>query len=116
MQRVGQHVMLDLRLAAVPRTCSACRSPFFDRNPVGRLMTRVTNDVDVLNELFTAGVVALFGDLFTLVGIVIAMAQLNVELLAVTFSVLPLIVDRHADVPRQGAPRRSATCAPGSRA
>jgi ABC-type multidrug transport system fused ATPase/permease subunit len=55
-------------------------------------MTRVTNDVEVLNEMFTAGVDALFGDLFILTGIVVAMAQLNVELLVVTFSVLPVMV------------------------
>jgi ABC-type multidrug transport system fused ATPase/permease subunit len=56
------------------------------------MMTRVTNDVDVLNELFTAGVVAIFGDLFALAGIIVAMSHLNAELLAVTFSVLPLIL------------------------
>jgi ABC-type multidrug transport system fused ATPase/permease subunit len=55
-------------------------------------MTRVTSDVEVLNELFTAGVDALFGDLFILIGIVVAMSQLNVELLVVTFSVLPVMV------------------------
>ena len=91
MQRVGQSIMRDLR-TAIFRHLQRLPIAFFDRNPIGRLMTRVTNDVDVLNELFTAGVVALFGDLFMLIGIIIAMAQLNVELLAVTFSVLPLIL------------------------
>jgi ATP-binding cassette subfamily B protein len=91
MQRVGQHIMLDLRTALF-RHLQRLPLSFYDRTPIGRLMTRVTNDVDVLNELFTAGVVAVFGDVFALVGIVIAMAHLNVELLAVTFSVLPLIV------------------------
>jgi len=91
MQRVGQGIMRDLRTSLF-RHLQRLPVTFFDRNPIGRLMTRVTNDVDVLNELFTAGVVALFGDLFMLVGIIIAMAQLNVELLAVTFSVLPLIL------------------------
>ncbi len=91
MQRVGQRIMRDLR-TAIFRHLQRLPVSFFDRNPIGRLMTRVTNDVDVLNELFTAGVVALFGDLFMLVGIVVAMAQLNVELLAVTFSTLPLIL------------------------
>jgi ATP-binding cassette subfamily B protein len=90
MQRVGQHIMLDLRLALF-RHLQRLPVSFYDRTPVGRLMTRVTNDVDVLNELFTAGVVTIFGDLFTLVGILIAMGRLNVELLAVAFSVLPLI-------------------------
>ncbi len=91
MQRVGQHIMRDLR-ASLFEHLQRLPVAFFDRNPIGRLMTRVTNDVDVLNEMFAAGIVALFGDVFMLVGIVVAMAQLNVELLAVTFSVLPLIL------------------------
>jgi ATP-binding cassette subfamily B protein len=91
MQRVGQRIMRDLR-AALFTHLQRLPVSFYDKNPIGRLMTRVTNDVDTLNEMFTAGVEALFGDLFMLVGIVIAMAQLNVELLAVTFSVLPLIL------------------------
>ena len=91
MQRVGQHIMLDLRLGLF-RHLQRLPLRYYDRHPIGRIMTRVTNDVDVLNELFTAGVVAIFGDLFSLVGILIAMSQLNVELMAVAFSVLPLIV------------------------
>jgi len=91
MQRVGQHVMLDLRTALFSKLQRLPIS-YYDRNPIGRLMTRVTNDVDVLNELVTAGVVALFGDLFALIGIIFAMSRLNVELLVVTFSVLPLIL------------------------
>ena len=91
MQRVGQHVMMDLRMALFHHLQRLPVS-YFDRNPIGRLMTRVINDVDVLNELVTAGVVAIFGDLFILIGIVFAMYQLNAELLAVSFSVLPLIV------------------------
>ena len=90
MQEVGQNVMRDLRTAMF-RHLQRLPVPFYDRNPIGRLMTRVTNDVDVLNELFTSGVDALFGDVFMVVGIVFAMARLNVELLAVTLSVLPLI-------------------------
>ena len=91
MQRVGQSLMRDLR-AHLFRHLQRLPVSYFDRQPVGRLMTRVTNDVEVLNEMFTAGVDALFGDLFILIGIVVAMAQLNVELLVVTFSVLPLMV------------------------
>jgi ATP-binding cassette subfamily B protein len=90
MQRVGQHIMLDLRLALF-RHLQRLPIRYYDRTPVGRLVTRVTNDVDVLNELFTSGVVTMIGDFFTLIGILIAMAQLNAELLAVAFSVLPLI-------------------------
>jgi len=90
MQRVGQHVMMDLRMA-IFRQLQRLPLAFFDRNPVGRLMTRVTNDVDVLNELVTSGVVALFADVFALVGILIVMWRLNAELLGVAFSVVPLI-------------------------
>jgi len=90
MQRVGQHVMMDLRMA-IFRRLQRLPLAFFDRNPVGRLMTRVTNDVDVLNELVTSGVVALFADVFALVGILMVMWQLNAELLGVAFSVMPLI-------------------------
>jgi ATP-binding cassette subfamily B protein len=91
MQRVGQCVMLDLRHDLF-RHLQRLPLAYYDRHPIGRIMTRVTNDVDVLNELFTAGVVAIFGDLFALAGIVFAMWRLNFELLAVTFSVLPFIV------------------------
>jgi ATP-binding cassette subfamily B protein len=91
MQRVGQRVMLDLRTALF-RKLQALPVAYFDRHPIGRIMTRLTGDVDVLNELVTAGVGALFGDLFALIGIVVAMCRLNAELLGVTFSVLPLIV------------------------
>ena len=90
LQRVGQHVMMDLRLALF-RHLQRLPLAFFDKNPVGRLMTRVTNDVDMLNELVTSGVAALFADVFALVGILIAMWRLNAELLGVAFSVLPLI-------------------------
>ena len=90
MQRVGQHVMMDLRMA-IFRQLQRLPLAFFDRNPLGRLMTRVTNDVDVLNELVTSGVVALFADVFALVGILLAMWRLNAELLGVAFSVVPLI-------------------------
>jgi ATP-binding cassette, subfamily B, multidrug efflux pump len=65
---------------------------YYDRNPVGRLMTRVTSDVDVLNDLFTSGVVTIFGDVFTLVGIMVTMTWMNWRLALVAFSVLPLIV------------------------
>jgi ABC-type multidrug transport system fused ATPase/permease subunit len=91
MQRVGQSLMRDLR-AQVFRHLQRLPVSYFDRQPLGRLMTRVTNDVDVLNEMFTAGIDALFGDLFILIGIVVAMSELNVELLVVTFSVLPLMI------------------------
>src|SRR5256885_7821972 len=90
-QRVGRTLM-RARRPRIFRPPQGRPVASFDRQPVGRLMTRVTNDVDVLNEMFTAGVDALFGDLFILVGIVVAMARLNVELLVVTFSVLPPMI------------------------
>ena len=91
MQRVGQSVMLDLRRSLFDHL-QRLPVAFFDKNPIGRLMTRVTSDVDTLNELFSAGMVSAVGDAFTVVGVIIAMVNLNAELLLVAFSVLPLIV------------------------
>jgi ATP-binding cassette, subfamily B, multidrug efflux pump len=88
MQMTGQRVMLDLRRRIFGQL-QALHVGFFDRNPVGRLMTRVTTDVDAINELFTSGVVTVFGDLFTLFGIMGVMAAMNFKLALVTFSVLP---------------------------
>ena len=90
MQMVGQRAMYDLRMA-IFRHLHRLPVQFFDRNPVGRLLTRVTSDVDVLNEMFTSGVVAVFGDFFSLVFIVVVMLQLDWQLALVTFAVLPLI-------------------------
>jgi len=91
MQKVGQHIMLDLRMALF-RQLQRLPVSYFDRHPVGRVLTRVTNDVDVLNELFTTGLVSFIGDVFLLLGILVAMVRLNAELMGVAFSVLPLIV------------------------
>ncbi len=90
MQMIGQRIMFDMRMqiyAHLQRLDLA----FYDRNPVGRLMTRVTTDVDVINDLFTSGVVAAFGDLFMLVGIMITLLWMDWRLAAIAFSVLPLI-------------------------
>ena len=91
MQVIGQKVMFDLRMAVFGHL-QRLDLRFYDRNPVGRLMTRVTSDVDVLNELFTAGVVSVFGDVFTLVGIMAMLVWMDWRLALVAFSVLPLIV------------------------
>jgi ATP-binding cassette subfamily B protein len=91
MQLVGQKVMYDLRRQLFAHL-QRLQVNFYDRNPVGRLVTRITNDVDVLNELFASGVVAIFGDFFTLLSIVVVMLSLNWKLALLTFSVLPLIV------------------------
>src|SRR5207253_646658 len=91
LQLTGQHIMFDLRLA-IYRHLQRLDLKYYDRNPVGRLMTRVTSDVDVLNDLFTSGVVTVFGDLFSLVGIMGVMLWMDWRLALVAFSVLPLIV------------------------
>jgi ATP-binding cassette subfamily B protein len=90
LQNLGQRIMFDMRMQVV-RHLQRLDLRFYDRNPVGRLMTRVTTDVDVLNELFTSGVVSVFGDLFTLVGIMGVLIWMDWRLALVAFSVLPLI-------------------------
>lgn len=90
MQLTGQRIMFDLRLQIFTHLQNLPLS-FFDKNPVGRLMTRVTTDVDVLNELFTAGVVTLLGDLLVLLGIVAILFVFNAKLALVAFSVIPLL-------------------------
>jgi len=89
LQMTGQRVMLDMR-RAIYGHLQSLHVGFFDKNPVGRLMTRVTTDVDAVNELFTSGVVTVFGDLFTLLGIMGVMLFMNWKLALVTFSVIPL--------------------------
>ena len=91
LQMTGQRIMFDLRMQ-IYRHLQRIDLQFYDRNPVGRLMTRVTTDVDVLNDMFTAGVVSIFGDVFTLVGIMIVLVTMDWRLALVAFSVLPLIV------------------------
>jgi hypothetical protein len=91
MQLTGQRIMFDLRMAVYGHL-QRLDLRFYDRNPVGRLMTRVTSDVDVLNDLFTSGVVTAFGDVFKLVGIMVIMLGMNWQLALVAFAVLPLIV------------------------
>ena len=90
MQLVGQRVMYDLRKELFAHL-QRLHLSFFDRNPVGRLVTRVTTDVDVLNELFASGLVAIFGDIFSLVSIMVVMLSINWKLALLTFSVLPFI-------------------------
>jgi ATP-binding cassette subfamily B multidrug efflux pump len=91
LQLTGQRIMFDLRMAIYGHL-QRLDLRFYDGNPVGRLMTRVTSDVDVLADLFTSGVVTVFGDVFTLVGIMGVMLWMNWRLALVAFSVLPLIV------------------------
>jgi len=91
MQMMGQRIMFDMRMQ-IYRHLQRLDLAFYDKNPVGRLMTRVTTDVDVINDLFTSGVVAAFGDMFTLAGIMAVMLRMEWRLALITFSVLPLIV------------------------
>ncbi|HEX8896842.1 MAG TPA: ABC transporter ATP-binding protein [Terriglobales bacterium] len=90
MQWTGQKVMFDLR-AQIFRHLQRLHVAFYDRNPVGRLVTRVTSDVDALNEMFTAGVVSIFEDVFVLAGIVVIMLNMSWRLALITFAVLPII-------------------------
>ena len=90
MQWTGQKVMFDLR-SQIFRHLQRMHIGFYDKNPVGRLVTRVTTDVDALNEMFTAGVVSIFEDIFVLAGILTIMLNMNWKLALITFAVLPLI-------------------------
>ena len=90
MQWTGQKVMFDLR-SQIFRHLQRLHIAFFDRNPVGRLVTRVTSDVDALNEMFTAGVVSIFEDIFVLAGILVIMLNMSWRLALITFAVLPFI-------------------------
>jgi ATP-binding cassette subfamily B protein len=88
---MGQRIMFDLR-AEIFEKLQRADVAYLDRNPVGRLMTRLTSDVDALNELFTSGIVSMVGDVFSLAGIVVALFLLNAPLALVTFLTLPMIV------------------------
>ncbi len=89
LQLTGQKIMLDMRRQIFGHI-QKLHVGYFDKHPVGRLITRVTGDVDAVNELFTSGVVTVFGDLFTLLGIMGVMLAMNWRLALVTFAVLPL--------------------------
>ena len=90
-QSIGQGIMFEMRMAIYGHL-QRVDVAFYDRHAVGRLMTRVTSDVDALNDLFSAGVVAVFGDAFMLAGIIGVVLWMDWRLALVTFSVLPLIV------------------------
>ncbi|HET9216625.1 MAG TPA: ABC transporter ATP-binding protein, partial [Terriglobia bacterium] len=90
LQRTGQRIMCDMRMQ-IFRHLQSLSPSFYDKNPVGRLITRVISDVDVLNELFSSGLVSVFGDIFTLTGIIVAMLLLDWRMALVTLTVLPLI-------------------------
>ncbi|MBM3321409.1 MAG: ABC transporter ATP-binding protein [Candidatus Eisenbacteria bacterium] len=89
-QLIGQKVQYDLRMEIFAHL-EKMSLRFFSKNPVGRLLTRVTSDIEALNELFTAGVVEIFGDVFLLAGIVTAMLLLDARLALTLFAVLPFL-------------------------
>jgi len=91
MQLIGQYIMRDLR-GQIFGHLQKLPISFFDRNPIGRLVTRVTTDVDSLNELFSAGLVSIFGDLLILAGIVAVLFWLDWRLALVAFSIVPLLL------------------------
>ncbi|MBL0160775.1 MAG: ABC transporter ATP-binding protein [Bryobacterales bacterium] len=90
MQWTGQRAMFDLRRRLLSKI-QTLDVPYFDRNPVGRLVTRVTSDVDALNDMFASGVVTLLGDLLVLVFIAAAMFQLSPSLTLLMLAVMPLV-------------------------
>jgi ATP-binding cassette subfamily B protein len=89
-QWIGQRTIFDLRME-VYRHLQKLSLKFYDRNPIGRLITRVTNDVEVLNEMFSSGIVMVFSDVFTIAGIFYFMFSMNWKLSLVTLSVLPFL-------------------------
>jgi ATP-binding cassette subfamily B multidrug efflux pump len=91
MQWTGQKIMFDLR-RQIFRHIQRMTVAFFDRNPVGRLVTRVTSDVDALNEMFTSGVLAIFEDIFILGFIVLIMIRMSWLLALLTLAVIPGIL------------------------
>ena len=91
LQTTGQRIMRTMRMQIYGHLQKLDLS-FYDRNPVGRLMTRVTTDVDALNEMFTSGVITVFGDVLVLLGIMGAMLWMNWRLALVAFAVLPFII------------------------
>jgi ATP-binding cassette subfamily B multidrug efflux pump len=85
---IGQRIMFDMRSQMFEHFQRLSLS-YFDHNPVGRLMTRLTNDVDSLNEMFTSGAISILGDVLTLIGVTIALLIINWQLALVTFVVIP---------------------------
>ena len=90
MQMVGQKAMYDIRMSLFSHL-QRLDVRFFDNNPVGRLMTRVMGDVEVLRELFTSGVITLFGNLLHILAIMGVMLYFDWKLALITFAVLPII-------------------------
>lgn len=90
-QKIGQETIFDLRMELFSHL-QRLSLKFYDKNPIGRLITRVTNDVEVLNEMFSSGIVMVFSDVFMIIGIVWFMFAMNVELALLSLSVLPVLI------------------------
>jgi ATP-binding cassette subfamily B protein len=90
-QWIGQRTIFDLRMEVFGHL-QKLMLKFYDKNPIGRLITRVTNDVEVLNEMFSSGIVMVFSDVFTILGIFYFMFTMNWKLSLVTLSVLPFLI------------------------
>ena len=91
LQSTGQKIMFDIRRQIFGHI-QTLSTRFFDKNPVGRLITRVTGDVEVLNEMFSAGIVSVFGDILTLTGIMIALLVMNWRLALIVLAIVPFIM------------------------
>lgn len=89
-QWIGQRTIFDVRMELF-RHLQQLSLKFYDKNPIGRLITRVTNDVEVLNDMFSSGIVMVFSDIFTIAGIFYFMFSMNWQLALVTLSVLPFL-------------------------
>ena len=89
-QWIGQRTIYDLRMEVFSHL-QRLGLKFYDRNPIGRLITRVTNDIEVLNEMFSSGIVMVFSDVFTIIGILWFMFSMSWELALISMSVLPIL-------------------------
>src|SRR5262249_51751145 len=91
MQRTGQLAMFDLR-RDVMQHLQRLDVAYYDKNPVGRLITRVTTDVDALNELWSSGLVAVLGDFLALAFVIVAMLRLSPGMTALILVTMPFVV------------------------
>ncbi len=91
LQKMGQYIMYDLRMEIYAKLQGLPLS-FYDRTPIGRLMTRLTTDVDTLNEMFTGGLIVVVGDVAMALYIVIYMFQVNWRLALISFAILPMMI------------------------
>ncbi len=89
-QWIGQQTIFDLRMELFTHL-QGLSLKFYDRNPIGRLITRVTNDIEVLNEMFSSGIVMAFSDVFTIIGILYFMFTMNWQLALISLIVLPIL-------------------------